>query len=181
MNRTAATTALRQLDKQNKFLFTKHDLRKWFPLDTPKTFDAGLKRLVKDNSLEWVCHNVYLNPHAQSMDYGYTIEHVAKILRRGEYNYVSLESLLAEYGVISQIPIDRLTVITTGRTGEYKTKYGVIEFTHTKRPFSEIIPHLIKDPRRPLHIVSKQIAWRDLKRIGRNINMVNLEELNHED
>ncbi len=33
----------------------------------------------------------------------------------GEYNYVSLESMLSEYGLISQIPIDRLTVMTTGR------------------------------------------------------------------
>ncbi len=41
-----------------------------------------------------------------------------------------LESALSEYGVISQIPIDRLTIMTTGRKGHYKTPYGTIEFTH---------------------------------------------------
>ncbi len=51
---------------------------------------------------------------------GNTIEYVAKSLRRGEYNYISLESALSKYGVISQIPIDRLTVMTTGRKGTLK-------------------------------------------------------------
>jgi hypothetical protein len=33
---------------------------------------------------------------------------------------------------------------------------------------------------RPLRIATKAAAWRDLKRVGRNINMVNLEELEDE-
>ena len=48
--------------------------------------------------------------HAHSFD-GYVIEQIAKTLRRGEYNYVSLESILSEYGLISQIPIDSLILI----------------------------------------------------------------------
>lgn len=43
-----------------------------------------------------------------------------ELVARGEYNYISLESALSEYGIISQIPIDRLTIMTTGRKGEYK-------------------------------------------------------------
>jgi len=46
---------------------------------------------------------------------------------------------LSEYGVISQIPLDRLTVMTTGRKGIYKTIYGTIEFTHTKRSVENIL------------------------------------------
>ena len=57
-------------------------------------------------------------------------------MRRGEYSYISLETMLSEYGAISQVPIDRLTVMTTGRKGEYETPFGVIEFTHTKRKYS---------------------------------------------
>jgi hypothetical protein len=106
----------------------------------------------------------------------HTVEQIAKTLRRGEYNYVSLESALSEYGAISQIPIDRLTVMTTGRKGTYQTPYGIIEFTHTKRPVRDIVQH-IRDIKRPLRIATAQTAWRDLKRVGRNTHLVNQETL----
>lgn len=110
----------------------------------------------------------------------YTIEHIAKALRPGEYNYVSLESILSEYGAISQIPLDRITIMTTGRKGVYKTPYGTIEYTHTKRDWSDILKEIKTVEKRPLRIASKKIAWRDLKRVGRNTNMVNLGELNED-
>lgn len=163
-------------DKQGKYVFTKHEVRKLFPSDTPKAFDEGLARLVKYKLLNRACRGIYVYQEARSFD-GYTIEHIAKALRQGYYNYISLESMLSEYGIISQIPIDRLTVMTTGRNGTYETTYGVIEFTHTKRPVADIIDHIKTIDKRPLRIATKEIAWRDLKRVGRNIDMVNLEEL----
>lgn len=111
---------------------------------------------------------------------GYTIEHIAKKLRPGEYNYLSLESMLSEYGIISQIPIDRLTVMTTGRKGTIRTSFGVIEYTHTKLSKEDILENIIKLENRPLPITTKQIAWRDLKRVGRNVNMVNIEALDED-
>jgi len=83
------------------------------------------------------------------------MEHIAKALRRGEYNYVSLESILSEYGLISQIPMDRLTVMTTDRSGIYKTPYGVIELTHTKRPVADLLDSMQKVEGRPLRIATK--------------------------
>lgn len=80
---------------------------------------------------------------------------------------------LQEYGTISQIPVDRLTLLTTGRKGVYKTPYGVIESTHTKRSVADIISHLKTASDRPLRITAIEMVWRDLKRIGRNTNMVN--------
>jgi predicted transcriptional regulator of viral defense system len=177
MNKTHGIQELRDWDKRGKFVFTKHELRKLFPQENFKTFTEGLYRLVKDKILQRACRGVYVNPHALSDD-GFTIEHIAKALRYGEYSYVSLESILSEYGVISQIPIDRLTVMTTGRSGIYKTPFGVIEFTHTKRPAEKILQGIIQVETRPLRIATKETAWRDLKRVGRNVNMVNLEELN---
>lgn len=179
MNQTHARQVLDLWDKQGKFVFTKHELRKLFPEDTLKTFEEGLVRLVKNRLLQRACRGVYVYPTAQSFN-GYVIEHVAIALRQGHYNYLSLESMLSEYGVISQIPIDRLTVMTTGRSGVYKTAFGVIEFTHTKRPIADIIQHIKSVANRPLRLASKEIAWRDLKRVGRNTEMVNLEELNDE-
>ena len=176
MNKVKAIQVLREWDKKGKFVFTKHQLHQLFFEDSPKTFTEGLHRLVKDGILERACRGVYVNPHALSTD-GYVIEHIARALRRGEYNYVSLESILSEYGVISQIPIDRLTVMTTGRAGTYKTPFGVIEFTHTKRSIDNILNNILSVEHRPLRIATKKAAWRDLKRVGRNTNMVNLEEL----
>lgn len=180
MNRLEAIRNLRSWDKRGKYVFTKHELQKLFPEDSPKTLTEGIKRLTKDNILQRACRGIYVNPDALSLD-SYTIERIAKALRKGEYNYVSLESILSEYGVISQIPIDRLTVMTTGREGIYNTPFGIIEYTHTKRSITEIAESILQVKNRPLRIASKQMAWRDLKRVGRNTNMVNLKELNNND
>ncbi|WP_422135665.1 hypothetical protein [Endozoicomonas sp. ALD040] len=61
--------------------------------------------------------------------------------------------------------------MTTGRKGEYKTPFGTIEFTHTKRPASKIID-CIDSNGRPLRMASKEADWRDLKRVGRNTHLV---------
>ena len=108
-----------------------------------------------------------------------TLELIARTMRRREYSYLSLESALAEYGAISQIPIDRLTVMTAGRKGEYKTPFGTIEFTHTKRSAAQIIDS-IKTVGRPLRLATKEAAWRGLKRIGRNTHLVD-EQVIYED
>lgn len=65
----------------------------------------------------------------------------------------------------------------TGREGIYKTPFGTIEYTHTKRSITDIIEGTIQVKNRPLRIASKKIAWRDLKRVGRNTNLVVLEML----
>lgn len=180
MNRLEAIEVLRAWDiKESKYVFTKHEFSKLFPKDKPKTFKEGVNRLVKDNILIRAYRGIYVNPHATSFD-GYTIEHIAKALRPGKYSYVSLESILSEYGVISQILIDRLTVMTTGRKGLYKTPFGTIEFVHTKRSWLEVLEKIKEVENRPLRIASKEVAWQDLKRVGRNTDMVNLRELNED-
>lgn len=176
MKTIAALKILRAWDKAGRYVFSKEDLAKLFIDDSPKTLTEGLQRLVCDGVLQRVCRAVYVNPLAASFD-RYTIEHIAAVLRRGEYNYVSLESILSEYGAISQIPVDRLTVMTTGRKGCYVTPYGTIEFTHTKRSRENIIENTLLVPGRPLRIATKQGAWRDLKRIGRNTQLVDEREV----
>lgn len=176
MNRLHALKKLNDWDKQGRHVFTRADLAKVLHGDKPRTFKALLERLVADGILLRPARGIYVFNLAHSRD-SYTIEHIAKALRRGEYNYVSLESALSEYGAISQIPIDRLTVMTTGRKGEYHTAFGVIEFTHTKRSLDDILSS-IRDVGRPLRMASPQAAWRDLKRVGRNTHLVDEQELN---
>ena len=180
MNRKQSLNILREWDKKGKYVFNKSELAKLFPNDLPKTLSEGLNRLVKDNLIERACRGVYINQHANSVDL-YTIEQIAKTLRYGEYNYISLESSLSEYGVISQMPIDRLTVMTTGRSGVHQTHYGVIEFTHTKRSVADILENTNHIKHRPLRMATKQAAWRDLKRVGRNTHLIDHTELDDEE
>jgi len=175
MKKLQALEIIRAFDKKGRFVFAKHDFVKLFPEDNRKTLEEGLVRLVKAGLLKRACRGIYVNHHAESMD-SYVIEHIAKALRRGDYSYVSLESMLSEYGIISQIPIDRLTVMTTGRKGVYQTPYGVIEFTHTKRSVNDILNSIHTIGKRPLRVANKQAAIRDLKRVGRNINLLQQEE-----
>lgn len=175
MNRTIALKKFTEWDKQGRYVFTLADLNKIFAEDSPKTLQAGLNRLVKDGLLSRPVRGIYVFNFAHSQD-SYTIEHIARALRRGEYNYVSLESALSEYGIISQIPIDRLTVMTTGRKGTYATPFGTIEFTHTKRQQQDILAGMVQT-NRPLKIATPEYALRDLKRVGRNVHLVNEKAL----
>jgi hypothetical protein len=174
MDQRTALEILRVWDRQGRHVFTRRQLARLFPNDAPKAFAAGLIRLVRAGHLVRACRGVYVNPHAHSLD-SRVVERIAQALRPGAYNYVSLESLLSEAGAISQIPLDRLTVMTTGRKGTYRTPYGVIEFTHTKRPVADVLARIRREEGRPLRVASPAVAWRDLKRVGRNLGLVDPE------
>lgn len=173
MKQTLAIQALDRFARQNRVVFTVGDLTKVFR-ETGQALQATLARLVRAKILTRAARGVYV--------YGLDItpkpnllEQVAVALRRGHYNYVSLESALSEYGAISQVPVDRLTVMTTGRSGEYRTPWGVIEFTHTKRGIEQLLRNT-KDVGRGLRLAQAETAWRDLKRVGRNTHLVDMEE-----
>lgn len=97
---------------------------------------------------------------------------IIKKLRSGVLNYISLESQLSHTGDISQVPMDRVTVITKGRSGRFDTPYGVIEFTHTKKPIELIGPHLYYDPEIKMYRADTEQAIADLKHCQRNLHML---------
>lgn len=167
---------LADLDRRGVFVFAKRDLEKMFPQEREKAMEKSLGRIVADGLLVRASKGVYVNPAAASK-HSRVIEDVAKVLRPGCLSYVSLESMLSEYGVISQIPIDRITVMTTGRHGVYRTPYGTVEFTHTKRRPADIIERTEAVEGRPLRIAKREAAIRDLKRVGRNVGMLDEAEL----
>ncbi|MDE0047876.1 MAG: DUF6088 family protein [bacterium] len=175
MKTVDAIKVLWEWDRRERSVFSVSDLRKMFPERSAKTFAEGLRRLVRQGVLERAARGVYVNPLSR-LSKRYLIEKIAVCLRRGEYSYVSLESALSEYGVISQIPMSRITVMTTGRSATIRTPYGVIEFTHTKRSPADILNNTIVLEKRPLRIARVETALRDLRRVGRNLDMVNLEE-----
>jgi len=178
VNQGLAVKTFSEWARRGRVVFTIDDLSKLFSGDRRKTLLASLRRLVDEGVLGRACRGVYvfLLPGNSAPD---LIEHIAVALRRGDYSYVSLESALSTYGAISQIPIDRLTAMTTGRSGLYRTPWGVIEFTHTKRSSMDILGNTRRIGR-PLRMATPQAAWRDLKRVGRNTHLVDPECLSHD-
>lgn len=171
MNKIELIRALAKLDRRGIYVLPRRDIEKLFAQEADKTLEKSLQRMTADGLLQRVAKGLYVNPYALSKN-RWISEEIAKALRPGSLTYVSLESILSEYGVISQIPIDRLTVMTTGRSGVHVTPYGTIEFTHTKRTRSDILAHTLEIKARPLRIATRAAAIRDLLRVGRNANMI---------
>ena len=162
---------LLDLDRTGIYVFPRGDIEKMFPNESEKALEKSLQRMVKDGLLQRPARGIYLNPSAHARK-GWDIENIARALRPGCFNYVSLESILSEYGAISQIPVGRITVMTTGVGGEYNTPYGTIEFTHTKRARAALASRTLYVEGRPLRIATKRAAAQDLRRVGRNVNML---------
>lgn len=176
MKRMELIQKLAALDRQGVYVLAKRDVEKLFPDEGEKSLAQSLKRMVGDGLLQRVARGLYVNPAASSKN-RWIGEEIAKALRPGQLSYLSLESILSEYGVISQIPVSRMTVMTTGASGLIETPYGVIEFTHTKRSVAEIIKRTLMPKGRPLRIATQEAAVRDLLRVGRNVNMMDLSAL----
>lgn len=171
-----AVALLNAWDKKGRCVFTRADLRLVFRDDADQAFNATLKGLVKHEQLVRAAHGVYVFPHGRTAAQGRLLEQVVIALRRGEYSYLSLESLLSAHGAISQIPMV-MTVMTTGRRGRYDTPFGSVEFTHTKRSRLDILDATVRQQGNPLRLASPATAFRDLVRVGRNVAMVDREVL----
>lgn len=177
MNRLELLHRLSPLEQRGVVVFTKGDLEKVFPEEQEKALEKSLERMRRDELLVRAARGVYVFGPAVPRHRGWIIEHIAQALRPGDFNYVSLESILSEYGVISQIPMDRLTVMTTGARGLHHTPFGTIEFTHTRRSLPDLLERTLVVPGRPLRIAKKSAAIQDLRRVGRNLDLVDWEEV----
>jgi hypothetical protein len=93
-------------------------------------------------------------------------------LRPNELTCLSQESRLADLGLISQMPIDRLTLMTTGRSHIYPTRYGTLEFTHTSKSPEKILDETTLNAETGLLEASEALSLRDLRRAGRNLHML---------
>jgi hypothetical protein len=106
-----------------------------------------------------------------------TLYKVAQKLRSNHFNYLSLESVLSQDGLISQLPMDRITVMTSGRSQVFiLAGIGVIEFTHTKKDMEALAPHLSWDDDLEMFRVTPAFALKELKRVGRNLDLVKVED-----
>jgi hypothetical protein len=177
MKSAEALNILATWDKQDRYVYLKHDLAKLFGESADgATLSATIRRLLKQRILIRATKGVYVYAHSANID-GNILEQLAKAIRRNDYNYLSLESALVEWGAISQIMTDRITVMTTGRKGEFSTPWGVVEFTHTDANAEQILANVITRDHHALPIATKHYALKNLRRVGRNTDLIAEDKL----
>jgi hypothetical protein len=132
-----------------------------------------MKRLADQGVLIRAARGIYVNPHARSRPADVR-RGLLRFLRPREINYVSLEAKLSEAGVISQIATV-LTCMTTGSPGRFETPWGAIEFTHTDRKIGLGTDVVVQDDGTLEATI--RTAVRDLRRVGRNLGLIDEEIL----
>ena len=135
-----------------------------------------LQRAVAAGIIRNPVRSIYLFTPGGSVQPG-SIFKLARRLRNGHFNYLSLESVLAQAGLIAQLPLDRITIMTSGRSQVFELAgIGVIEFTHTQKNMDSLAPNLVWDDAIGMFRATPEYARRDLKRVGRNWDMVEGED-----
>lgn len=167
--------ALRRLADREHCLFAASDLAAAVP---ECGHVAGLlSRAAKAGLLERVCRGIYLYPVS---DYptGHLLFHAAARLRAGEFNYISLETVLCDAGVISQVPMNWISIMTSGRSHVVDCgNHGHVEFVHTAQRPADVRGELTYDPDRRLWCASVRQALRDMKATRRSLELVDEEAL----
>lgn len=134
-----------------------------------------LSRATKAGLLRRVCRGIYLYPVA-GYPMGNLLFHAAARLRAGEFNYISLETALSDAGVISQVPINWITLLSSGRSHTVGCgNFGTIEFVHTEQRPGEVAAELTYDTERHLWRASVRQALRDMKATHRSMALVDQE------
>lgn len=166
---------LRTLDQQDlenqMWLFNTAMFRVLFPNETDNSLKMSLRRHVQAGILRQVKKGLYANERAKSAP-GDRLTALVPYLKPNDINYLSQETRLSQLGLISQMPLDYVTVMTTGNSQIYKTYYGTVEFTHTKQPIELILTHTTVDEETGLLIADRYLALRDLKNARRNLDLL---------
>lgn len=159
------------------YLFMLHDLRALFPdLSTP-AFKTLMSRAVHAGYLGKVCRGLYINKRVSQS--GLVLFHAAALLRANEFNYISLETALSDAGVISQIPINRISIVSSGRSNIISCgPLGTIEFVHTNQKPNQLIKQLHYDANCRLWRASVPLALRDMKATHRNLDLIDWNAAN---
>ncbi|MDD2558893.1 MAG: hypothetical protein PHH87_11525, partial [Desulfuromonas sp.] len=166
------THILSQLASSEHYLFLLSDLRALLPQHSDGAFKTLLSRANKAGLLTRVCRGVYLYP-AVSYPKGVLLYHVAALLRAGELNYISLESALSNAGVISQIPFNWVTIMTSGRSNMVRCgHFGTIEFIHTDKRIETLVDHLVYAEPYHLWLASVALALQDMQAARRNMDLI---------
>ncbi len=173
MKRAELAERLLEADRKSVWAFTPATFGALLSQVEPNYLKLMMKRLADQGVLVRAARGVYVNPYARSLPTDIR-RGLIRFLRPREVSYVSLESKLSEAGVISQITA-ALTCMTTGSPGGFETPWGIIEFTHTDRNI-DLERDIYRRDDGTLEATIDRAA-RDLRRVGRNVDLIDLETL----
>lgn len=173
MTRRHLLKKLDEADRRGVWAFTPATFASLLDDLAPNYRKLMMKRLADQGLLTRAARGVYVNPRARSMP-GDVRAGLVRFLRPREISYVSLESKLSEAGVISQVPTV-LSCMTTGPSGRFDTPWGAIEFTHTDRDIEFGTDVHARDD--GLLEATVERSARDLRRVGRNVGLIDSETL----
>ena len=155
--------------------FALRDLMALLPAHEPDACKSVITRLQKRGELIRVCRGIYILPDC-TLKGSDLLGHVAARLRAARFNYVSLETVLSEAGLISQIPLSRITLMSSGRSSVIPCgRYGDIEFVHTSKKAAQLAAELTYSPRLQLWQASVALALQDMKDTRRDTGLVDWE------
>ena len=132
---------------------------------------------VRPGILERVAHDAYLYLlfHPDGCD---LLCHIAAFLRPGGATYESLESAASQWGFISQIPLGRISCVTTGAEGLVDTRFGAIEFVHTDDGLDDVKRGILdRMPRNRLPIATEERCLHDLVSRKRSLELIDWDEV----
>lgn len=169
---------LSKLASNDHYLFLLSDLRAILPQHSDGAFKTLLSRANRSGLLVRVCRGVYLYP-AVAYPKGLLLYHVAALLRASDLVYISLETALSNAGVISQIPFNWITLMTSGRSNKVRCgAFGTIEFIHTDKRAAKLVDQLVYDERCHLWSASVALALQDMKMARRNMDLIDWTVVN---
>lgn len=169
------TRLLERLASEEHYLFSLDDMRCALPEASPGAFKVLLSRVEKSGLLKRVCRGIYLYPRV-SYPPGLVLYHTAAKLRADCFNYLSLETVLSDTGVISQIPTNWITLMSSGRSHIVNCgDFGHIEYIHTKRRPADVAEQLNYDQDCHLWRASVNLALQDMKLTRRNMDLIDWE------
>lgn len=176
MKSVEAIKILHGCDLEGRILFRSRELGGLFG-ESGDTLRSTIKRLTADGILERIAHDAYLYLlfHPNGCD---LLGHIAAFLRPGEVTYESLESAASQWGFISQIPLGRISCVTTGAEGLVDTRFGAIEFVHTNDSLNDVKRGILdRMPRNRLPIATEERCLHDLVSRKRSLELIDWDEV----
>lgn len=176
--RKQLSTWLEQHSSPDRYLFSVGDLRNLFLNLSNLAFKTLISRSASSGLLCKVCRGLYAYKKVGHAD-GLLLFHAAAYLRSNQFNYISLETVLSEAGVISQIPMNWISVMSSGRSNKISCgKFGTIEFVHTSQKPNEVMKNLSYDNKARLWKANVAQALKDMKATRRNCDLINWDIAN---
>lgn len=153
-------------------LFTPSDLRAIVPDLSNAAFKTLLSRAVTGGHLNRLCRGLYMI-EGRTDPSGLLLFHAAARLRADCFNYISLETVLSDAGVISQLPMNRITVMSSGRSSVISCgAAGTVEFVRTRQRPEALVGRIHYDAPARMWRASVPQALRDIRATHRSTDLI---------